>query len=913
VYGIETNRVRGGALIVVVDGVVGRARKLCGICENLHLDGWEWLNRLNQVNGEGEDVERATAAFMEEIIVGRPVFSFPNTVGGFRLRYGRARTTGLAAVGVHPATMIILNRFLTTGVQLRIELPGKSAAVCPVDSIEPPVVKLFDGSVVRVNTVEQADAIYDRVDKILFNGDILVNAGDFIQNNKPLLPAGYDEDQWQYDCEHAFAAYGFEKVQKLTSLSEKTIKGILSFDGDVPSPETALILSKIGIPLHPRYTYDWSKISKEDVVGLRETLSSKWPTLPPFVMEVDETSKKSLETLLVPHDIQDSKVVFTEAAPILEKCLVLEQEEPEIIGEDALDMVSSWAGFPIKNKSVVYVGARMGRPEKAKERKMSPYVHCLFPVGNAGGPQRDITRAKRGQKIRVELVKCRCPQCGYDTTTEVCGNCGTYTIAELHCPRCKRPLQNDICPECNLDGVSYDWTEIDLRQELEIAAKYIGGVIPSRIKCVKRLMNDKRIPEHLGKGILRARYDLSVFKDGTLRYDLTDLPLTHFMPMEVSVSVDKLKELGYKYDVTGNRLEHETQMLELKVQDVVLPETCGDYMVKVTRFIDDLLEDFYKLDRMYNVKDRSQLIGEIILGIAPHTSAAIVGRIIGWSKVRNCYAHPYWHAAKRRNCDGDEDAVMMVMDPLLNFSRSYLPKQSGGLMDAPLFVIPTLNPDEVDNEAHNMDIIDRYPPEFYRMCQERGSPSEYGPLVDTLGGRLGTASQLQGFHYTKACSNLNLGSHIGAYNKLRSMLDKLESQLELTGKLKAVDAQTVALKILNSHFMKDIVGNLRAFTRQGFRCSKCNKKFRRPPLSGSCDRCSGPILMTVYKGGIEKYLEPASNLVKDYELETYYSDRLALVRDEIDSIFVEEQVEKETHTQINLIDFMRPSTKKRSK
>jgi DNA polymerase II large subunit len=71
--------------------------------------------------------------------------------------------------------------------------------------------------------------------------------------------------------------------------------------------------------------------------------------------------------------------------------------------------------------------------------------------------------------------------------------------------------------------------------------------------------------------------------------------------------------------------------------------------------------------------------------------------------------------------------------------------------------------------------------------------------------------------------------------------------------------------------------------------------------------------MTVHKGGIEKYLDPASNLVKDYKLETYYSDRLALVRDEIASIFVEEQVEEKSHTQINLIDFMRPSTKKRSK
>jgi len=52
--GIETNRLRGGALIVVVDGVVGRALKLCGICEKLGLDGWEWLRRLGDKASESE-------------------------------------------------------------------------------------------------------------------------------------------------------------------------------------------------------------------------------------------------------------------------------------------------------------------------------------------------------------------------------------------------------------------------------------------------------------------------------------------------------------------------------------------------------------------------------------------------------------------------------------------------------------------------------------------------------------------------------------------------------------------------------------------------------------------------------------------------------------------------------------------
>ena len=55
VAGIETNRLRGGALIVVVDGVVGRARKLHGACDKLGVTGWEWLLKMGRKKkGEGE-------------------------------------------------------------------------------------------------------------------------------------------------------------------------------------------------------------------------------------------------------------------------------------------------------------------------------------------------------------------------------------------------------------------------------------------------------------------------------------------------------------------------------------------------------------------------------------------------------------------------------------------------------------------------------------------------------------------------------------------------------------------------------------------------------------------------------------------------------------------------------------------
>jgi DNA polymerase II large subunit len=690
-------------------------------------------------------------------------------------------------------------------------------------------------------------------------------------------------------------------------MGAERIRGLLSESFGAPSPEEALALTRIDAPLHPRYTYDWSKVSMDQLLSLRNRLAESWTEQETRLGPQD---KETLETLLVPHRVKEGSVVLDEAAPILERCLALGARYIEAKEAEPLTQVNAWAGFRIMEKAYVYVGARMGRPEKAKERKMNPYVHGLFPVGNAGGPQRDITKARKGEKVRVELVQRECPACGYYSTKPLCENCGGLTATTKKCPRCRRPVEGDRCPACNVEAVEYEWLELDLREELEKARRHVGGGIPERIKCVKRLMNEARVPEHLGKAVLRARYDLSVFKDGTLRFDLTDIPLTHFKPSEVGVPVGRLRELGYTHDAEGEPLERPDQMLELMVQDIVLPEECGDYLVKAARFLDDELRDLYKLEPYYKVENRDQLVGHIVVGLAPHTSASIVGRLIGWSKVRNCYAHPYWHAAKRRNCDGDEDAVMMALDPLLNFSKAYLPKQSGGLMDAPLFIIPSLIPEEVDKESHNVDVVGRYPPEFYEMAMRGAKPGDFEGLVDTLGGRLGTQAQYAGFRYTKECSDINLGSHHGAYNTLQTMVEKLESQLDLTRKLRAVDGQTVALKILNSHFMKDIVGNLRAFTKQGFRCGKCNKKFRRPPLKGVCDRCGGPIQMTVHRGGIEKYLEPAARIIEKYNLGEYYADRIQLVREELDSIFAEEKPRSDAPTQFNLTAFMKPREKR---
>jgi DNA polymerase II large subunit len=905
--GIETNRVRGGALIVVVDGVVGRAKKLLGTCEKLHIEDWGFLSQM----GEGTEGENS-AKFMDEIIVGRPVFSFPSTVGGFRLRYGRARDTGLAAVGVHPATMITLKRFLVTGVQLRIELPGKSAIVTPVDAIEPPVVRLRGGSVVRVETVEEAEKLEGSVERILFVGDVLVNVGDFLQNNIPLLPSGYDESRWRLDLKEALKGFDKAVEAKTTGISSHKLLELLNDPLSWPSAEEAVSLSEsLGVPLHPRYTYLWSSISSEEVLRLRNYLlkaervrrNDSWV----LIGALDAEVKGLLEKLLIPHVVSDGRLVFSEITPVLERCLALERSDLEInASPNSLELVCRLSGFEVKEKAPVFVGARMGRPEKAKERMLEPYVHVLFPVGNAGGAQRDIVKAAKGAPIAVELMKRLCPRCGRLVFGAKCPDCGVDAVSENVCPRCGRPVNGSRCPACNVPATSYSQVRIDLGRLLEEAQKRSGSSLPEIIKGVKGLMNGERVPETLEKGILRAKYDLSIFKDGTIRFDVTDAPLTHFKPVEIGVSPERLRELGYAHDRYGRSLESPEQMLELKIQDIIVPEKCGDYLVKVAKFLDEELIHLYGLAPIYKVERRDDLIGALVMGLAPHTSAAILGRIIGFTHALVCYAHPLWHAAKRRNCDGDEDAILLALDPLLNFSEAFLPDQIGGMMDAPLFIIPVVIPSEVDKEAHNVDVMDFYPPALYKEAQKQADPSDYGRIVDTIGTRLGTEAQFQGFGYTVECSNINLGSHEGAYTHLGTMLEKLEAQLELSEQLEAVDVKTVAMGILTSHFLKDIVGNLRAFTSQSFRCMSCNRRYRRIPLSGKCPRCGGNISLTVYQGGIEKYVESASKLVDRYDLGNYYLQRIQLVKDELDSLFQKKPVEtKAAPRQVDLKEFLR--------
>ncbi|MFQ5761744.1 MAG: DNA polymerase II large subunit [Candidatus Bathyarchaeia archaeon] len=913
---IETNCVRGGALRVVNDGIAGRAPKVWKAIREMGLTGWDWLKNLTKPKITGDESE---SSYLHEIIAGRPVFSFPSTSkvsGRFRLRYGRARNTGLACVGVHPATMAALDDFIAVGTQLRLEMPGKAGIASPVDTIQPPIVKLDDGSLVVVESVDEARRLRGRVDRILFLGDLLVAYAEFLENGKPLLPSSYTEEWWNWDVKRALRLRQESKLApdaaSIPGIPEERFQYLMGdFLREKPTAVEALQISRfLKVPLHPKYSYFWKNISLDEFQVLRSQLSkARFERNGEFVSKIffstDLEAKRVLEKLLIPHHVEGGEVVITAHASTVASCLRLDgslQEFDET--HNILQLVSKLAGVDVRDNYACFIGSRMGRPEKSDARKMKPPVHSLFPIGLSGGSQRNILEAS-SRVTEVEVVARKCLKCGKATYENLCPSCGERTTLESVCPKCNRPTSDRKCPSCHIDAKYYARQVVGVKDRLSKACSSLGVSPPDFLKGVKGLMNEKKTPEPLEKGILRARHGLWVFKDGTIRYDLTNAPLTHFKPAEVGISVEDTVKLGYAYDKDGKPLTSQDQTCELKVQDIIISEKCAEYLARVTRFIDELLSRLYRLPPDYNVSTRDGLLGHLVVGLSPHTSAGVVGRIAGFSKLNVCYSHPLWISAKRRDCDGDEDAVMMAMDTFLNFSTDYVPAQIGGIMDAPLLLTPVIDPMEVDDQVWTLDLSANYPPDFYTKTLEGVDSKLVKDIVDSVSFRLGTAAQFEGYGFLHDVANINAAPADNLYKRLKTMRDKLMNQMTLVGRIEGVDAREVAKKVLNVHFMRDIMGNLKVFATQAFRCKRCNQKYRRIPLKGSCLRCGGQLSLTVYEGSVEKYLEVADWIARTYGLEDYYAQRISLASDEISYLFTNKTgIDKEKEKDMDLTEFM---------
>ena len=857
---VATNRVRGGACLVIAEGLCLKAPKVQKHVKRLGIDGWEFIDQFLNLKKKGGEATGSqispSAKFLKDMLAGRPVLSYPSRVGGLRLRYGRTRATGLAALALNPSTMMLLDEFVAIGTQVKIERPGKAGAMTTCDTVEGPIVILDNGDLVQVNEVSEAEAVHGRVKEIVDVGEILIPYGEFAENNHLLMPGGYCIE-WHRE----------EVLDKCGSLPD---------DWENPTFERAIqMCAESRVPLHPKYNMFWSDLSVEDILKLR----AKAIKLGSFadgkvVLTNDEVTKDILERLGALHRVEGDRLVLEGfAKPLLLGLGLVEsgtrlaaRSETIPSAQKPLDLVNSLSGVEIRSRAVTRIGARVARPEKARERKMKPPPHGLIPVGADGGPQRLVNLAADMGEIKVELGVRQCPVCGSKSYMAKCG-CGSHTVPTGTVEVQDIPI-----------GMTFSnaLERLNLKKTLEV-------------KGVQGMISRNKTPEAIEKGILRAKNEVYVFKDGTIRVDATDVPLTHFKPSELGIDVKKARALGYLKDASGKELESADQIVELKVQDVVIPRAYADYLVRTCQFIDDILVKLYGLDPFYLVETQDDLVGHLVVGLAPHTSGGVLSRIIGFSNAHAGYAHPFFHAAKRRNCDGDEDSLIMLMDCLLNFSRAFLPEKRGGLMDAPLVLTTKLDPNEIDKEAHNMDVGSRYPLEFYRATQRYAHPKEVESLMDLVSGRIGTVLQYEGLGFTHQMKDISIGPTTSAYTALDSMDEKLNAQIALAAKTRAVDVGDMVHRIITRHLLPDIQGSLKSFTGQQLRCPKCGAKYRRIPLKGKC-YCGHKLTLTVHEAGVSKYLERAKEIGSNYKVPAYTLQRIALLENSINSLFQSDKV-----------------------
>ncbi len=937
---IETNRIRGGMCLVVAEGLCQKSPKLWKRLQKwgdtFELD-WDFLEeflslqkKIKAKTKKGDEGERPKITpnytYIKDLVAGRPVLGYPMRDGAFRLRYGRTRTSGFSAASIHPSAQLILNDYIAIGTQLKVERPGKACSITICDTIEPPIVKLENGDVIKLDSITEAKEKANKITEILFLGDILFNYGDFSENGHILVPPGYCEEWYVQELEKGivdtFGTLDMERVASEVNISAEKIDNIFKnpTSHKISAEDSLSFCEKFKVPLHPVYTYYWKSLSDESFMNLLNMLKKakiqKNEKIEKIIIPIEEKGKRTLEILGVPHIVATNEFVVidknhslgllaslgvSEGKPLQEQVESIITTISENPGLDTLDIINKVSYVKVRDKQGTFIGTRMGRPEKAKMRKLTGSPQVLFPVGEEGGRLRCFQSALDNGCVTGDFPMYKCNACNTETIYGRCETCGNKTTKLYECKSCG-PKESETCPTHNTPCDSYKRRGIDIKYYFNSALSSINMTnYPDLIKGVKGTSNKDHIPEHLAKGVLRAKHEIFVNKDGTTRYDMTELPITHFKPKEIRTSIEKLKELGYTKDIKGRPIENPDQVVELKVQDMILPsnpasmdELSDDLLFNVGNFIDEMLVKLYGMEPFYNFRSKADLIGHQVIGLAPHISAATVGRIIGFSETQGMYTHPMFHAAMRRDCDGDEACVMLLLDALLNFSRQYLPNRRGAkTMDSPLVLTTILTPSEVDDQAHGIDVVWNYPLEFYDAAMNFKPPWDI--KIEQIKHRLDTEKQYEQMGFTHNTNDINEGITCSAYKTLPSMEEKLKGQMNIAEKLRAVNESDVAGLVIEKHFLKDTKGNLRKFSMQQFRCVKCNAKYRRPPLVGKCTklRCDGKIIFTIAEGSVLKYLGPSISLAEKYNVSPYLKQTLELLKMRTESVFGKDKEKQE--------------------
>ncbi len=848
-----TNQLRMG-MCVALEEIIDNINLIAQLRISSGIPEWDWLKYPIKVKRKEKKEFN-----IDDVRVTQPILSKTGKSGGFRLRYGNSRITGQGVAGIHPATMYI-TEMLSPGTIIKIDVMDRPLTVFPLPSIMGPLIELKNGTVIRVDSLTELEQIEDKITLIWELGDILISPND-IPSGETVELSSWTEEWWSKEIkQNLFLKFdSLEKINNYVGLSLNELDNILTNPLDhIPSPEIAIRLSEItDAPLHPFYSFNWNEIAISDIIKLVKILNSFEDDFLPN----NDDLKNILKQLGVPFTIFEKGLQLKRFNLFINKLKGKERQLNKILsrkGEsiEIENLVHLLSGINIRSLCNRRIGLGIMRVEKAEPRYINPPANILFPVGTQGGTQRDLLIASKEPQIAIQVSERFCSQCQFVTFLKFCPDCHQRTEQRYVC-RDGHLSENQICTTCGQFGFTSRIKTVDILKLLETGQKKTGFTSLNKIKGVSYLTSKKRIPENVIKGILRSKYDLFVYKDGTTRFDHTNASITQFTPREIHTSIDDLYQLGYTHDIFGNELENEEQLIEIFPYDVIISEQAGNFLVKVASFIDDELKFLYNLSPYYRINTLDTIIGSLIVGIAPFSSVAVIGRIIGYTEHKVLFAHPLWHKLKARNCNGDIDSITLLLDVLINFSSEFIPTSRGGTMDVPSILYLPDEWEDILSFALYESIPLNFP--FYQSLKDK-------PLKEDL------------FSYTQSYLTPNFVTfhpindikQFKFDNKFREgkIISKVETILHALQRIRGIKEEEFVNALLENDFLLKISHSFNRFLLQPIRCKWCKTTFRRVPLSKKCPICHHQTLgLTLSEGWVLRYFQIISQLKDRYENE----------------------------------------------
>ena len=573
-----------------------------------------------------------------------PVFSVIDS-SGFRIIIGRSRNTGFGTVGINPVVLKLV-KFLSIGDQIKLNNPFNLYQVQVVDQIEGPFVKLKSGSCLRINSLEELNKLDSEIIKIISFGDLLLDEFDLPSgfNNKNL---GVSHETWvnlaikKIKMLHSGDIKYFQSLFKTFNNSNNNpitlleLKHFLQTNENLISPFVALELyKKFNIPIHPRWTPKWNTISNREW-----RLFRKW--------------------------IINSRYWESNAAQDLNYQIEGGKEEiiQEILSQGQISFLVKGEKIQILDYGIILHYIFLDKSNDLSE---------IEPAENYFNPQIFLNSSN---KIYFEIEN------NFRVSFSL-NSINTFYIDSV------KENIHGFYPEPQ--------SEEEIAKILTFAKKIDKNLLLSQINFLKNQIPpklDKKKSYLLEKTILRAKYNLPIFKDGLIHFSLINSPLSLVKAEEIHLSIDQLHSLGYYYDKDGMLITSASQEIVLKPFDIIVPEMLLPDILNVMKFINDELQLIFSTDPIYKPSEGNKsIIGTNIIGINKNYSVGIYGRIIGFTSQNVLLAPPIWHLSKGSYCNGEmTDTIVMDFDCLLNLDLSLLASKVGMLRGVPIFT--QLEPD----------------------------------------------------------------------------------------------------------------------------------------------------------------------------------------------------------------------------